>query len=347
MDLFTKQIDDKYIRENFDKIEQAYNDLAFTLGDFKFFEFKIDGAQTDFKLYHKLNFYPNDVIVTKAIGSAFEFDYEKFTDEYLTIRTTGDLYLRMFIGNMRGDEVTGSTAFASITDDLGGTGGAGGGSSDSMTYKGAYNASGPDSQLNNAWKGDFYIISTGGTAFGKSWDVGDHLIVNTDVTGTPTSGQIDKVDNTESPDLLRNGDVVNDLATGGTDVPLSAQQGLVLKGLIDNIVSDINDPEHHPWRKITVSAPASSPIIVDQLAVGIFNTAEYTINITNSTSNLTRTMKMLVHNQNGIISDTVYGRIGQGLNIAVSAVNTAGNMQLIVTNNEVNAIDVKVARLYT
>lgn len=130
LQLYSKQIEDKYTRENFDKIEQAFNDLVFTLGDFRFFEFNITGAQEDYRLYHNLGFNPNDVIVTKAIGSSFEFNYNAFNDEYLTVKTTGDLYLRCFIGNMRGDEVTGTNAFASITDDVGGTPGGGGGATE-------------------------------------------------------------------------------------------------------------------------------------------------------------------------------------------------------------------------
>lgn len=133
MNLFTKQITDRYLRENFEKIEQAFNSLVFTLGDFQFFEFRIEGAQEAFRLYHNLGFNPNDVIVTKAIGSSFEFDYNQFNDRYLTIKTTGDLYIRCFIGNMKGDEVGGSAAFAAILDDLGGIGGAGGGNATHYT----------------------------------------------------------------------------------------------------------------------------------------------------------------------------------------------------------------------
>lgn len=125
LELYTKQIDNEYIRENFEKLEEAWNDLVFTLGDFEFFEFRIAGAQEDFRLYHNLGFNPNDVIVTKAIGSSYVFNYNGFNDEYLTISTTGDLYLRAIIGNLRGEEVTG--AFASITDDIGDTGGGSGG----------------------------------------------------------------------------------------------------------------------------------------------------------------------------------------------------------------------------
>ena len=127
LELYTKQIEDKYVRRNFEKIEEVFNDLVFTLGDFKSYEFTIPGAQEEYRLYHNLGFNPNDVIVTKAIGSSYQFDYSGFNDKYLTIQTTGDLYLRVFIGNMRGDEVVGSSALAGIIDDLPDTGGGSGG----------------------------------------------------------------------------------------------------------------------------------------------------------------------------------------------------------------------------
>lgn len=127
MELLTKQIENEYIRQNFERIESLWNDLVFAQGDFRFYEFRIDGAQEAFKLYHHLGFNPNDIFITKAIGSNFEWNYEGFTDEYVTIKTTGDLYLRAIIGNLRGDEVTGSNAFADVTDDLGPGGGTGGG----------------------------------------------------------------------------------------------------------------------------------------------------------------------------------------------------------------------------
>ena len=128
MELFTKQIDDIYVRENFEKIQQSFNDLVFTLGDFQFFEFRIEGAQEEYKYYHNLGFTPNDIIVTKAIGSHFEIDYNGVTDEYITFQTTGDVYIRAFIGNMKGDEVKGANAFSNVEDDLGSTGGSGGSS---------------------------------------------------------------------------------------------------------------------------------------------------------------------------------------------------------------------------
>ena len=106
-----------------------------------------------------------------------------------------------------------------------------------MTYKGTLDASdATGATLDGAVTGDLYYISVAGTLDGIAYNVGDHLVANADITDFDVdgTGKIDIIDNTESSNLLRNSDVVNDLTTGGTDVPLSAQQGVVLKGLVDN-----------------------------------------------------------------------------------------------------------------
>jgi len=66
-----------------------------------------------------------------------------------------------------------------------------------VTYKGTFDAGSP-LDLSNAVKGDLYIISGAGTYAGRSWDVGDHLLVNADMGGTVTDSKIDKIDSTDS-----------------------------------------------------------------------------------------------------------------------------------------------------
>lgn len=104
-----------------------------------------------------------------------------------------------------------------------------------MTYIGTIDASAITTQLDTRTKGDFFLVSVAGTVDGKAFSIGDHMVVNADITdfSVDGAGKIDKIDNTESDDILRDSDVINDLTTGGTTVPLSAQQGVVLKGLTD------------------------------------------------------------------------------------------------------------------
>ena len=66
-----------------------------------------------------------------------------------------------------------------------------------VTYQGTFDASTP-ADLSNALKGDLYIINGAGTYAGRSWDVGDHLLVNADMGGTVTNSKIDKIDSTDS-----------------------------------------------------------------------------------------------------------------------------------------------------
>ncbi len=113
--LHLKQIEDRYLRENFERIQRLFQESPILDGDFKFYEFTIDEATEGYEFYHNLGFFPNDIIITKAIGDTYEIDYEATSDEYIVINTSGPLYIRCFIGNMKGDEITGSGASAPYT----------------------------------------------------------------------------------------------------------------------------------------------------------------------------------------------------------------------------------------
>ena len=105
-----------------------------------------------------------------------------------------------------------------------------------MQYRGVLDASvATGIALDGAKTGDFFYISVAGTLNGIQFNIGDHLVVNADITdfSVDGAGKIDIIDNTEASDILRTSDVVNDTVTGGVAVPLSAQQGVVLQGLID------------------------------------------------------------------------------------------------------------------
>ena len=115
-----------------------------------------------------------------------------------------------------------------------------------MSYKGQIDASvSTGIALDNAKQGDFWYVSVAGTLDGIQFNVGDHLVVNDDITDFDVdgSGKIDIIDNTESTDILRDSDIVNDLTTGGAGSVLSAQQGVVLKGLVDDLQSEVDDTQ--------------------------------------------------------------------------------------------------------
>ena len=84
-------------------------------------------------------------------------------------------------------------------------------SPDALEYKGSFDASaGNYNAIADGEKGDYYKISVAGIIGSYDWAVGDNLILNKDVTGTPAEADVDKIDNTESADILRTGDISND-----------------------------------------------------------------------------------------------------------------------------------------
>lgn len=112
-----------------------------------------------------------------------------------------------------------------------------------LTYKGAIDVAtpSPDLSLIASSTGDFYIVSVAGTYLGETWAIGDMMIVNKDVAiGAIVAGDLDKIDNSEDPTNIKQSDVVDNLtSTGVTNFPLSANQGFILKGLIDALSANV------------------------------------------------------------------------------------------------------------
>lgn len=81
-----------------------------------------------------------------------------------------------------------------------------------LDYKGALDASNLGTQLDNRKLGDFFKVSVKGTILTTlDLEIGDMVIINKDVTGTPTLADLDVIDNTESADLLRIADISSNI----------------------------------------------------------------------------------------------------------------------------------------
>lgn len=103
------QVEDFYSKKNFQSLA-AYHREQGQLDGFKFFEITIDDAKEDFKFQHNLGFVPRDVIVTRCTGSGtVTFNYEKFSEQSLSITTTGSVRIRCFVGTYSKDQTADTT----------------------------------------------------------------------------------------------------------------------------------------------------------------------------------------------------------------------------------------------
>lgn len=80
-------------------------------------------------------------------------------------------------------------------------------------------------------KGDFYKVSAAGTIGSLELAIGDMIIANdSQSSGVTSPSQFDKIDNTESPDILRTGDISSEADLTWTDNGMD--QDLATRGVI-------------------------------------------------------------------------------------------------------------------
>ena len=102
-----------------------------------------------------------------------------------------------------------------------------------LVYKGSYNATTNTPDLTSSEKGDFYIVSTGGTLAGVTLNVGDHIVFNQDASSPITSAMFDVIDNTDAVSSVngQTGPVVLDLQDiNDVDATLTPTDGVFLVG---------------------------------------------------------------------------------------------------------------------
>lgn len=101
-EFIVKNIKDVYIRENFKRLNLFFQNTPFLKAGFTFFELSFKTAVTNEQVLHGLGFLPLDVIQTSVKGgSTITFNFDKFTDKYLDITTTGACTVRCFIGTYK------------------------------------------------------------------------------------------------------------------------------------------------------------------------------------------------------------------------------------------------------
>jgi len=96
--LLVKEIQDTYLRLNFEKLSQYFTDQNQLL-DFKFYELAFAEAETGFSMAHGLGYIPQDIIITKMQGSGtVTFDYANFDGRFIRMDASGPCRIRFFVG---------------------------------------------------------------------------------------------------------------------------------------------------------------------------------------------------------------------------------------------------------
>lgn len=95
----TKDIQDVYVRKNFQLLQDHFISQNQLL-NFKFFEVIFTKATANYKLAHGFNYVPEDIIVSKLVGTgALTFNYGLFDTKNLDMTATGPCRVRFFVGS--------------------------------------------------------------------------------------------------------------------------------------------------------------------------------------------------------------------------------------------------------
>lgn len=104
---FLSEIADRFVRENFQKIDSYFRDEPFRKGRFKFIEKDLvaddaevlAGYPVTRTFRHELGFQPKDIIQLSATGGAtIVWDYIQFTRTHLSLTFSADCTVRFYVG---------------------------------------------------------------------------------------------------------------------------------------------------------------------------------------------------------------------------------------------------------
>lgn len=105
--LFQTEIVDRFVRENFARLEKTLKDDPFGKGEFKFFEYTVENRGTfplTLEIPHNMGFRPKDVItlsVRDPDGVTLTWNYDDFTRTHVNFTVSAACTIRAFIGFYR------------------------------------------------------------------------------------------------------------------------------------------------------------------------------------------------------------------------------------------------------
>ena len=102
----------------------------------------------------------------------------------------------------------------------------------------------------------------------------------------------------------------------------------------ETAVRVIVDSSSIGFTKSELIIPASSTTVIDTNLLTSFSRLDYIINFKNSPVTLTKSLKLVVQNNAGSLTDTVSERMGGAINVLLNVTDDSIDSFLGVTNNE-------------
>jgi hypothetical protein len=96
------------------------------------------------------------------------------------------------------------------------------------------------------------------------------------------------------------------------------------------------------WEKITKTIPASTTDVIDTITLTDFSAVKYIICIEMLTRVVMLDMNLI--KDNSVIAETIFGKIGRGINFDINTNTGAGVMTVNVTNHELNSIYIEFVK---
>jgi hypothetical protein len=115
----------------------------------------------------------------------------------------------------------------------------------------------------------------------------------------------------------------------------------ILTSILDQLTATGNI-----WTKTTLVIPPSTTQTIDVTLISTFSRIDYIVNFKNP-SDVTKSMKIVVQNDAGNISDVVSERMGGALDVLLNVTDDSVDTFLEITNNELTALTITFLRAQT
>ena len=89
-----------------------------------------------------------------------------------------------------------------------------------------------------------------------------------------------------------------------------------------------------PWTKSEVIVPASSTVVIDTNLLTSFSRLDYILNFKDDPVTVTKSLKLVVQNDSGTLSEIVTERMGGSIDVDVDVTDDAVDAFVEITNNE-------------